>query len=104
MTSQAPIRSGTLAEQQMADSAIAMAASQVQELGGTFTPDGHSGPGTLGAWSYGIALIRGRSVRLAGSAGGVVQVDRSPFDHLGHVITTAQQVRTALAQPPRKTC
>ena len=104
MTSQAPIRSGTLAEQQMADSAIAMAAGQVQELGGTFIPDGHSGPGTLGAWSYGIALIRGRSVRLAGSAGGVVQVDRSPFDPLGHVITTAQQVRTALAQPPRKTC
>ena len=101
--SAAVARSGTPAEQAVADAALSMAANVVTALGGTFTPDGASGPGTAGAWSYGNAEVNGKTIRLAGSAGGVVQVNRHPFDASGVIITTPEQVQACiLAAAPRK--
>ena len=89
-------RSGTPAEQAAADAALAMAAGVVADLGGKFTSDGTSGPGTAGAWSYGYAELNGKTVRLSASGGGVVQVNRHPFDPVGKVILSAEQVKFSI--------
>lgn len=92
----APTRSGTTEEQAKADAALLMAADVVAQLGGTFANDGHSGPGTVGAWSYGNATVNGIDVRLAASGGGVVQVNRKPHGLDGSLILTPEQVRAAI--------
>lgn len=91
-----PERSGTLEEQQAADAALAMATAVVVEMGGSVTPDGFSLPGVAGAWSYGKAEIEGKSILLAGSGGGVVQVNTKPHTDAGELITTPEAVRTAI--------
>ena len=91
-----PLRSGSPLEQASADGALEMAAEAVRALGGTFTLDGASGLGTAGAWSYGNAELHGKTVRLAASGGGDIQVNRHPFNEAGQLITTAAQVKAAV--------
>lgn len=96
-------RSGTAEEQAAADAALVMASDVVVKLGGTFTADGYSGKGTIGAWSYGNATVNGETIRLAASGGGVVQVNGKPHGPDGELNLSADQVSAAiLAVAPAK--
>lgn len=97
------VRSGTAEEQAAADAALVMASDVVVKLGGTFTADGYSGKGTIGAWSYGNAVVNGETIRLAASGGGVVQVNGKPHGPDGELNLSADQVSAAiLAVAPAK--
>lgn len=91
-----PARSGTPEEQAAADAALSMAAGVVADLGGTFSADGFAGDGTLGAWSYGNAEVNGKTIRLAASGGGVVQVNRAPHGPDGSLNLAPEQVRASI--------
>ncbi len=90
------LRSGTAEEQAAADVALVMVSGEITKLGGAFSADGHSGEGTVGAWSYGNATVNGKTIRLAASGGGVVQINGKPHGPDGALNLSAEQVSAAI--------